>query len=121
MEGNRPTSEQRMCRLWHGMEEPGRLRFPNENGSCKSGHSLRLKVGELVTITGLIRFQETGKKKKVLCTKKTFFSSRFYKKFIINKYIFHGNWETDLSRISWIYFRIVKALVIYLAMLENPL
>lgn len=66
------------------MEEPGRLRFPNENGSCNSGHSLRLKVGELITITGLIRFQETEKKKK------TFFFS-FYKKFIIDKYIFYGN------------------------------
>lgn len=80
MEGNRPTSEQRMCRLWHGMEEPGRLRFPNENGSCKSGHSLRLKVGELVTITGLIRFQETGKKKKSTLYKENLFFFSFLQK-----------------------------------------
>lgn len=46
-EGKRPTSEERTCRLWQGMKEPGRLRFP-ENGSRKCGYSLKLKVGELV-------------------------------------------------------------------------
>lgn len=55
------------------MKEPGRLRFPNENGSCKSGHSLTLKVGELITITGLIKFQET-EKKKYFVQRKPFFS-----------------------------------------------
>lgn len=97
-----------------------RLRFPNEKGSRTSGYSLRLKVGELVTTTELTRFQETT---RVFSTVKTFFFffKCFYTNFVINKDIFCENWETGLSRVSGIYFRILKALSIYLAMLENPL
>lgn len=33
MEGERPTGEERTCRLWQGAEASERLRFPNEKGS----------------------------------------------------------------------------------------
>lgn len=34
MEGKRPTSEERTCRLWQGTEASERLKFPNDKGSC---------------------------------------------------------------------------------------
>lgn len=59
-----------------------RLRFPNEKGSRTSGYSLRLKVGELVPTTELIRFQETT---RVFSTVKTFFLNVFTQTLLLTK------------------------------------
>lgn len=95
-----------------------RLRFPNKKGSCNIGYPLRLKAGELVTTTELIRFQET---KSIFILQWKLFFFLLFLQLVINKNIFHRNWEIGLSRTSGIYFRTLKVLSNYFAMLENLL